>query len=49
MDEALMRILKYLPKKVSLAVRSFAESLRDGVKDISEIRCVQTHRCRSLI
>lgn len=38
MDEALMRILKYLPKKVSLAVRSFAESLRDGVKDISEIR-----------
>ncbi|MBQ8498100.1 MAG: AAA family ATPase [Clostridia bacterium] len=38
MDEELLRILKYLPEKVSSAVRSFAESLHGNEGYISEIR-----------
>lgn len=38
MDEKLLRILKYLPEKVSSAVRSFAESLQGKEGYISEVR-----------
>ena len=38
MDEELLRVLKYLPEKVSSAVRSFAESARENAGYISEIR-----------
>ena len=38
MDEELLRILKYLPEKASLAVRGFAEELGGKEAYISEIR-----------